>query len=460
MNCIELRRHRIERVGDEASRTLAARDRLASAQPTGRTRTSPESVSERKSVGSRGGRTPRRRRRPDRGPHPRAARRGHDLGVARCASSPAPAPARPASSPAASPGRRPPGPSTRAGSWPSRSPVEPPASCAGAPVRSVFVTTSRPARSTRSHWPILRNHWKDTGRRAPELLERRMSFLARQHRNLDRSSIADIDGEIGWARARLVTPEAVRRCRGQGGQVADPVGAWRSSPTSTASYEEAEAQAQARRLRRHARPLPRHDDPGHSASPTPSAGVIAMCSSTSSRTSTRSSSPCSRAGSAPSRRSSWSAIPNQAIYGWNGAQPELLNEIGEHLPGCAVIHLRTNFRSTPEILRPRRHGCSTSSPSPSARPVGRRAHRLRPARPPTTEAVAIARSVRGPPQAGCPVAPPGRARPHECPAAGGAQRPREGRHPCSLPWRRCAASPARGDGAHRDVARPTPSLSR
>ncbi len=42
--------------------------------------------------------------------------------------------------------------------------------------------------------------------------------------------------------------------------------------------------------------------------------------------------------------------PDQAIYGWNGADPELINQVTEHFPGCAVVSLRTNFRSTPQIL--------------------------------------------------------------------------------------------------------------
>ena len=42
--------------------------------------------------------------------------------------------------------------------------------------------------------------------------------------------------------------------------------------------------------------------------------------------------------------------PDQAIYGWNGADPELINAIGEHFDRCAVVNLRINFRSTPEIL--------------------------------------------------------------------------------------------------------------
>jgi len=42
--------------------------------------------------------------------------------------------------------------------------------------------------------------------------------------------------------------------------------------------------------------------------------------------------------------------PDQAIYGWNGADPDLIRDVGDHFPGCAVVSLRTNFRSAPEIL--------------------------------------------------------------------------------------------------------------
>ncbi|HUR78757.1 MAG TPA: ATP-dependent DNA helicase UvrD2 [Acidimicrobiales bacterium] len=42
--------------------------------------------------------------------------------------------------------------------------------------------------------------------------------------------------------------------------------------------------------------------------------------------------------------------PNQAIYSWNGADPTLLTNFGDHFPGAEVITLADNFRSTPQIL--------------------------------------------------------------------------------------------------------------
>jgi DNA helicase II / ATP-dependent DNA helicase PcrA len=42
--------------------------------------------------------------------------------------------------------------------------------------------------------------------------------------------------------------------------------------------------------------------------------------------------------------------PNQAIYGWNGADPSLLTTFTDSHPTAEVVALGDNFRSTPEIL--------------------------------------------------------------------------------------------------------------
>jgi len=61
--------------------------------------------------------------------------------------------------------------------------------------------------------------------------------------------------------------------------------------------------------------------------------------------------------------------PKQAIFGWNGAEPELLERIDHHLPGVTRVRLSTNFRSTPEI-------CNASAkmlnvrPQPAVQPHG------------------------------------------------------------------------------------------
>ncbi|MGH9244353.1 MAG: ATP-dependent DNA helicase UvrD2 [Acidimicrobiales bacterium] len=42
--------------------------------------------------------------------------------------------------------------------------------------------------------------------------------------------------------------------------------------------------------------------------------------------------------------------PNQAIYGWNGADPRLLTQFAERFTSAEVVVLEDNYRSTPQIL--------------------------------------------------------------------------------------------------------------
>ena len=42
---------------------------------------------------------------------------------------------------------------------------------------------------------------------------------------------------------------------------------------------------------------------------------------------------------------------NQAIYGFAGADPTFLTAFERHFPGATVVQLRTNYRSTPSIVR-------------------------------------------------------------------------------------------------------------
>jgi len=42
--------------------------------------------------------------------------------------------------------------------------------------------------------------------------------------------------------------------------------------------------------------------------------------------------------------------PNQAIYGWNGADPNLLNNFAKREPKAKVIRLLDNYRSSPQVL--------------------------------------------------------------------------------------------------------------
>jgi DNA helicase II / ATP-dependent DNA helicase PcrA len=42
--------------------------------------------------------------------------------------------------------------------------------------------------------------------------------------------------------------------------------------------------------------------------------------------------------------------PHQSVYGWNGADPTLLQRIPEILPGTRVIHLHENHRCSPQVV--------------------------------------------------------------------------------------------------------------
>ncbi len=69
--------------------------------------------------------------------------------------------------------------------------------------------------------------------------------------------------------------------------------------------------------------------------------------------------------------------PNQSIYAWNGAEPDFLRRLPTHLPGTTIVRLTTNYRSTPQVLAvaetvfappPRLRGRRPVPPDPSGDP--------------------------------------------------------------------------------------------
>ncbi|MEY2568140.1 MAG: ATP-dependent helicase UvrD/PcrA [Actinomycetota bacterium] len=57
--------------------------------------------------------------------------------------------------------------------------------------------------------------------------------------------------------------------------------------------------------------------------------------------------------------------PNQAIYSWNGADPTFLTQFGRRFPTAAVVHLDTNYRSSPQVLRMAAAVLPTAAMTPS-----------------------------------------------------------------------------------------------
>ena len=61
--------------------------------------------------------------------------------------------------------------------------------------------------------------------------------------------------------------------------------------------------------------------------------------------------------------------PRQAIYGWNGADPTLLDRLPELLPGTTVLRLDDNHRSTPQVVEAAR-AVLGADPGQASRPDG------------------------------------------------------------------------------------------
>ena len=213
---------------------------------------------------------------------------------------------------------------------------------------------------------LLRRYWDHCQRPHMELLPSRYSLLSKTNPQLDVTTVAALNTEISWARARLITPERY---------AAEATEARRRPPRSaefTASAYEAYQQA------KNTRRLIDFDD------------VLALCHSV----------LINQPAFADAQRwfyrhlfvdefqdvnplqfavlSAWlgpeSTLalvgdPDQAIYGFNGADPDFIRQVDHHLPGIAVVHLRTNFRSTPEVLSAAARVLDTE-PQPAARPSG------------------------------------------------------------------------------------------
>ncbi len=61
--------------------------------------------------------------------------------------------------------------------------------------------------------------------------------------------------------------------------------------------------------------------------------------------------------------------PDQAIYGWNGADPRAIGRFSQDFPGGATIRLGTNYRSTAEILEVAASVLEGAQPAPAGGPL-------------------------------------------------------------------------------------------
>lgn len=193
---------------------------------------------------------------------------------------------------------------------------------------------------------LLREHRELRGRPQPQLLPDRRRLLADVTTGDPRRTRA-LDGEIGWAKARLVAPEhyeaEARRHRRRSGINADQVA------DAYARYEEERAR----------RRLLDFDD------------LIVACADALAGDSQFADSVRWRSRHLfvdemqdvnPAQFRLLTAMladepdlfvvgdPNQSVYGFNGADPTLLDRLPELLRGTKVIRLDENHRCTPQVV--------------------------------------------------------------------------------------------------------------
>ena len=195
----------------------------------------------------------------------------------------------------------------------------------------------------------LRTWWRENDRKEPELLVRKMGFVApllpRDHRA---TAALDVIGEIEWAKARRIRPGAYPDAAEAAGRT-PPL----PLPSIARIFQDYEDLKDSRRM-------VDFDD------------LLDLCRSAMSTD--------RRFADAQRWRfrhlfvdefqdvnplqfmllTSWLdgrpdlcvvGDPNQAIYAWNGADADYLNRFTTHFPGAAVVKLRQNYRSTPQVLR-------------------------------------------------------------------------------------------------------------
>jgi DNA helicase-2/ATP-dependent DNA helicase PcrA len=193
---------------------------------------------------------------------------------------------------------------------------------------------------------LLREHRELRGRPLPQLLPDRRRLLAEVTTGDARRTRA-LDGEIGWAKARLVAPEQyeaeARRHRRRSGmrseQVADAFAKYEAerSRRRLLDFDDlivscADALAGDTEFAESIRWRTRHlfVDEMQDVNPAQFRLLTAML--------------------ADEPDLFVVGDPNQSVYGFNGADPTLLDRLPEILRGTAVIRLDENHRCTPQVV--------------------------------------------------------------------------------------------------------------
>lgn len=198
----------------------------------------------------------------------------------------------------------------------------------------------------------LQRWWSDRGQTPPTLLDRKarlLAPLAAARPGLADVPVSELAGHIEWAKARLVCPEQFEEASRAGGRVMPAKATAGAVAGLYRRYEDEKVR----------RGLVDFDD------------LLAGCADAIERD----------PAFASAQRWRWRHVfvdefqdvnplqhrlllawlgsstdlcvvgdPNQAVYGWNGADPELLNRLPDRWPTAEVIRLAHNHRCSPQIV--------------------------------------------------------------------------------------------------------------
>jgi DNA helicase-2/ATP-dependent DNA helicase PcrA len=240
---------------------------------------------------------------------------------------------------------------------------------------------------------LLRQHWQDRGRSAPAVTNERHRIVGDVLGSSRREATREVVAEIDWARARLVDPHTYERAARAAGRrttlppatVAEVFAGYESAKRSRGVIDLDDLLSETLDLMQHDRAFAdaarwrfRHlfVDEAQDLNPLQAALLDTW-----------------RAG-----RDDLTLVgdPSQAIYGFNGADPTLLDVPERRFPGIEVVRLGTNYRCTPAIVAAGVAVLGRIGPPPdlrSARPDGREVT-VRSFPDAATEAAGIARIVR------------------------------------------------------------------